>query len=249
MKKLQDITFVCLDCEMTGLDPEHDRVIEVAVVKFNFTEILSSFESLVYTDRLISPEALAVHHISSEMLINAPPIKAILPQLFSVIGDGAMIVGHSIGCDVSILSKEAERAEIPFPKNYLLIDTLRLARDYGDSPNNALDTLAGHFNIPRGGAHRAMNDVKTNIEVFKKLTKRYKSLEILLSVLSKPVKMKYMPLGKYKGRLFADIPLQYLQWALSMDFDLDLLHSIRSEIRHRQQGQRFSQITNPFSEM
>ena len=33
-------TFICVDCELTGLDLEKDRIIEVAVVKFTFDNIL-----------------------------------------------------------------------------------------------------------------------------------------------------------------------------------------------------------------
>jgi DNA polymerase-3 subunit epsilon len=56
-----------------------------------------------------------------------------------------------------------------------------------------------------------------------------------------------MPLGKHKGRLLKEIPLQYLQWASHMDFDQDLLYSLRSEIRRRQKTEDFSKMTNPFS--
>ena len=38
MGQLNKEVFVCLDCETTGLEPKKDRVIEVAVTKFTFTE-------------------------------------------------------------------------------------------------------------------------------------------------------------------------------------------------------------------
>ena len=47
------------------------------------------------------------------------------------------------------------------------IDTLRMARLYGESPINSLERLRQHFNIAAEGAHRAMSDVIVNIEVFK----------------------------------------------------------------------------------
>ena len=92
-----------------------------------------------------------------------------------------------------------------------------------------------------------MKDVMMNIAVFKHLAGRYKTVEKILDILARPIKMKYMPLGKYKGRLFSEIPLQYLQWATHIDFDQDLLYSIRLEIKKRKRGEGFSQITNPFS--
>ena len=61
--------------------------------------------------------------------------------------------------------------------------------------------------------------------------------------------MKYMPLGKHKGRQFGEIPLQYLQWAAHMDFDQDLLFTIRSELKKRKKGTGFKQVTNPFGDL
>jgi len=61
--------------------------------------------------------------------------------------------------------------------------------------------------------------------------------------------MKVMPLGKHKGRLIKEIPLDYLKWAVRKDFDQDLIFSIKQEIRKRQKGQSFNQASNPFSQL
>ncbi len=37
----------------------------------------------------------------------------------------------------------------------------------------------------------------------------------------KPILIETIPLGKYKGRYFKDVPLQYLQWIANKDFDQD----------------------------
>ena len=34
--------FACIDCEMTGLDPQQDRIIEVACALFKGEEIIES---------------------------------------------------------------------------------------------------------------------------------------------------------------------------------------------------------------
>jgi DNA polymerase-3 subunit epsilon len=61
--------------------------------------------------------------------------------------------------------------------------------------------------------------------------------------------MKYMPFGKYKGRPFSEIPLQFLNWASRIDFDQDLLHSIQLELKKRKKGGQFGQATNPCLEL
>jgi DNA polymerase III subunit epsilon len=126
---------------------------------------------------------------------------------------------------------------------------LRLARLYGESPSNSLQVLRGHFNIQSEGAHRAMSDVIVNIQVFKRLVQKFRTLEEIQEVLSKPIAMKTMPLGKHKGRPFKEIPLEYLKWAAHQDFDQDLLFSLRSEINRRKKGDSFSQAVNPFHQL
>jgi len=246
---LNKARFVCLDCEFTGLDMEKDRIIEVAAVRFTFSELEAEFDELVKPDCPISDEAYAIHHISAEMVATKPSIEEILPSFLNFVGKD-LIVGHGIGSDIEMLSRAAERSRIPCKlRSHPFIDTLRLARLYGDSPNNSLERLAHHFNIPTDPAHRALNDVKMNIEVFKHLVHRFKTVEQVMGILSKPIKMKFMPLGKHKGRPFSEIPLQYLQYAANLDFDQDLLFTIRLEIKKRKQGKGFKQAANPFLDL
>lgn len=247
MSQIDQDTFVCLDCETTGLDPMHDRIVEVAVIKFTANEILEEFESLINPECEISEVSMSIHHITPQMVADKPKIERVLPDLLSLIGDH-IIVGHGIQFDIQLLINAAQRFQIPckIHQNQFL-DTLRMARLYGESPINSLEHLRKHFNIEPEGAHRAMSDVLVNMEVFKKLSKYYKSTGELFKSLSKPIMFKLMPLGKHKGRPLKDIPLQYLLWAARQEFDQDLLFSLRSEINRRKKGDLFSQASNPFA--
>ena len=60
-------TFVCVDLELTGLSVETDRIIEVAVAKFNLEEIFSTYETLVDPETAIPEASMAIHHISNEI--------------------------------------------------------------------------------------------------------------------------------------------------------------------------------------
>ncbi|SCA62774.1 Uncharacterized protein SCG7109_AD_00250 [Chlamydiales bacterium SCGC AG-110-M15] len=249
MGLLSKETFICLDCESTGLDTDKDRVIEIAAVKFTLEKHLDQTESLVDPQMVIPEESIAIHHITDKMVQGKPLIKELLPDFLEFVGRHT-IMGHGIQYDIDILTSEAKRHNIPCKlKSNLIIDTLRLARLYGDSPINSLEALRKHFNVLAEGAHRAMNDVIVNIEVFKRLIEKFKTTKQLFDRLAKPIAMRAMPLGKHKGRPFRDIPLQYLQWAANKDFDQDLLYSIRSELKKRKKGGTFSQASNPFSSL
>ena len=202
-------TFVCFDCEATGLDPEKDRIIEIATAKFTFDGIIESREDLINPGILIPQHTIEIHHITDDMVQGKP----------------------------SNLLKQRH------------LDTLRLARLYGESPTNSLESLRKHFNIKAEGAHRAMSDVLVNIEVFKHLSRKFKTTEEMLKRLEKPITLKLMPLGKHKGRPFREVPVEYLRWAANQSFDQDLLFSLRSELKKRKTGNQFSQAANPFSEL
>ena len=247
--KLTDETFVCIDCESTGLDPANDRIVEVAVARFNMREMIDSYETLVDPECEIPETSQDIHNISQEMIAGQPKIRDILPKILSLI-DGHVIVGHGINFDIALIANEAKRAQIPTTiLSQPHIDTLRLARLYGESPVNSLERLRQHFNIEAEGAHRAMSDVIVNIEVFKYLSKSFQTTEQIFNTLQKPIKLKAMPLGKHKGRRFDEIPIEYLIWAEKKDFDQDLLYSLRSEIRNRRRGGGFEQSSNPFSNL
>lgn len=246
---MQKTQFVCIDCETTGLDPQKDRIIEVAAVKFNFTELFDQFESLVDPECEISADSIAIHHITADMVAGKPLIGALLPTILQFIGKHT-IVGHGVGFDIEMLANAADRAGIPCSlRHNPYLDTLRMARLYGESPTNSLEQLRCHFNIEHEGAHRAMNDVVVNMEVFKYLARNYRSLSHLFDALSKPIQLKTMPLGKHKGRPIKEVPIEYLLWAAHKDFDQDLLFSIRSEIKRRKKGNLFAQAGNPFGSL
>lgn len=249
MSSLENTKFICVDCEATGLDVVSDRIVEVGVALFTFKETEQTFESLVNPERAIPQEVIAVHHITDAMVQGKPKIGEILPEILQLIGNYP-IIGHGVRFDIELLRESCKRNNIPcsLEKNYA-IDTVRLARLYGESPSNSLETLRSHFNIQDEGAHRAMSDVIVNIQVFKHLASKFSSLRGLQNALSKPIAMKNMPLGKHKGRPLKELPLEYLLWAARQNFDNDLLFSLRSEVNRRKKGETFSQSSNPFSHL
>lgn len=249
MRHIDNDEFVCIDCEMTGLDAEKDQIIEVAFMRFKGKEVIDSFETLIDPECVIPEASMVFHKISQDMVQGKPKIAEVLPELLKRVGR-TIIVGHGVTYDVALLARDAKRAGLPCTlESNQIIDTLRMARLYGESPINSLEQLRQHFHIAEQGAHRAMSDVLVNVEVFQYLARNYHSTKQLLEVLSRPIALKAMPLGKHKGRAMKDIPLEYLLWMANKDFDQDLLFSIRSEIKKRKKGNQFGQVSNPFADL
>lgn len=249
MRFLHKTELVCLDVESTGLSVETDRIIEVGAVRFCQEQVLDEFETLINPECLIPKESQLIHNISDEMVAGKPLMKEILPQLHAFIGD-RVIMGHGIKYDIDMLNMEAQRAGLDLTFGaYGTIDSLRLARLYGQSPSNSLTILRQHFNIEAEGAHRALSDVLVNCQVFVRLTKEFRSIEQIEQTLKRPIQMKNMPLGKHKGRPMRELPIEYLRWASHQEFDQDLLFSIRTELQRRKKGNDFAQVANPFASL
>jgi DNA polymerase III subunit epsilon len=241
--------FVCLDCETTGLNPKIDRIIEVAAIIFTFAKTIDSFETLVNPDCIIPESSIEIHHITQEMVQGKPKIEAVLASIIPFINNH-IIVGHGIKLDLLFLEEEAKRCQIPFSADdFVTIDTLRLARLYGESSINSLEKLREHFNIEPQTAHRAKSDVVVNIAVFKHLARSFITTKQILERLKKPILLKAMPLGRYKGSRFKEIPVDELRWLSRGNFDQDLLFSIRTELQKRGKGGGFLEASNPFAQL
>src|SRR5436190_278086 len=111
---LDDVDFVVLDTETTGLRPGPDRVIEVAAVRVSHGAVVSSFQCLMNPGRGLPPFITKFTGISQEMVQDAPLAKVVLPDFLQFI-DGAILVGHNLGFDLNFLTHEAQLLNLAFP--------------------------------------------------------------------------------------------------------------------------------------
>lgn len=166
MLSLNDIRFVVLDVETTGLSPQRgDRVIEIALARLCNGAIEDTFASLVYPERHISLGASAVNGIYDRDVRDAPIFAEIADELIDFAGDG-VIVCHNAPFDLSFVSSEMDRAGRRFSAAQVL-DTLLIARTNYRFRSNGLQSIARILNLSTPHAHRALGDVMTTAEVLK----------------------------------------------------------------------------------
>lgn len=128
--------FIAFDTETTGLDKDHDQIIEIAGVKFTVeaapgglfkTEIVDEWESLAKPTMLIPKDASDVNHITNEMVENEPPIAEVLEKFRAFCGSTSILVAHNAPFDCDFVGRAVSSARLPKfkPKAY---DSLRIAR-------------------------------------------------------------------------------------------------------------------------
>jgi DNA polymerase-3 subunit epsilon len=166
---LDEVEFVVLDTETTGLRPGPDRVIEIAGLRLHGSEIIDTFQTLINPKRRLPPFIVTFTGISQDMVVNAPFAEEIVPNFLKFI-EGAVLVGHNVGFDIGFLTYEAQLLGQPFPIDGL--DTIMLARRFVPGLRRfKLDLVAQHLKIPASNRHRAMGDARVTAAIFLKLLK------------------------------------------------------------------------------
>ena len=169
-RTLDEIEFVIVDTETTGLRPGSHRVIEVAGVRIRGGEVLGSYQSLLNPGVRIPTFIAQFTGISQEMVATAPKSHEVLPEFLRFV-EGAIVVGHNVGFDIGFLSYEAQLLGQSFPIDGL--DTIPLARRFLPALRRfKLDNVADHLKIQTANRHRALGDAKVTAAVFLKLLER-----------------------------------------------------------------------------
>lgn len=169
---LHEVGFCVLDLETTGGSAASCEITEVGAVNFVGGDELGVFQTLVNPGLAIPPSITILTGITHAMVVDAPPIDEVFPQLLEFIGD-RVIVGHNIRFDLGFLNAAAERLGYPRLANKS-VDTCALGRRLVRSEvrNLRLATLASHFRSPVRPNHRALEDARATAHVFHSLLER-----------------------------------------------------------------------------
>src|SRR5579863_9870398 len=166
-RPLDEVEFVVLDSETTGLRPGSHRVIEIAGVRVRGGEALGSFQTLLNPGTRLPSFIVQFTGITQDMVNTAPRAAEIFPDFLNFI-DGAILVGHNVGFDLGFLSYEARLLGLDFPIDGL--DTIPLARRFLPALRRfKLDNVADHLKIATSHRHRALGYARVTAAIFIKL--------------------------------------------------------------------------------
>lgn len=222
---------IILDTETTGAG-ERDRICQLSYLVCSLDgEILELHNDLCMAPLPISFEAMAIHHITPEMIDGKP--KCVETNAFKRLvelnsPDNLMVIQNA-EFDLGMLAKEG------FVSQMQLVDTFRVLRAL-----YPLDTPHGlQFKRYQWGlykheqplieklgivinAHDALGDVIVLKHLYEKLVQE-QSIESMIELCAKPIILEYIPFGKHKGKKFEAVALEArndLKYMLE-NFDLD----------------------------
>ncbi|HEX6542238.1 MAG TPA: exonuclease domain-containing protein [Ktedonobacterales bacterium] len=171
-QRLDEIEFVALDVESTGLAPGRHRLLEVGAVIVRNGEPGAHFQKLINPGRRIPQFITRFTGISEAMIKRAGSAAEVLPRLHAFV-DSRPVVGHNVGFDLGFLSYETQHAELDLDFPLEGIDTIALARRYLTGMRRAsLDRVATALHLPIHSRHRALPDALLTAQVFALLLAR-----------------------------------------------------------------------------
>lgn len=241
---------IILDTETTGTG-EVDRICQLSyLVCDEKGEILELHNDLCTPPLPISFEAMAIHHITPEMIEGTPTCieTTAFKRLVELNTPENLMVIQNAEFDLGMLTKEG------MPSQMKLVDTFRVLRALHplDTPHGLqfkryqwglykqeqplIDKLGIVIN-----AHDALGDVIVLKHLYEKLTESH-TVESMIELCSKPIILEYIPFGKHKGKRFEEVALEArndLKYMLE-NFDLD--GDLRATLLHHMEATKATAV-------
>ena len=159
---------ISFDLETTGIDPESDRIVEIACIKMMPDgQIINKFINKVarLNPTIPIPQAATnVHGINDVHVFDAPTFKRIASSLFKFM-DGCDLTGYNIvGFDIPLLSAEFRRVGSKWPAA-----DVKVVDAYGivvrKEPRDLTWALKKYCDKDLENAHSATADAKAALDV------------------------------------------------------------------------------------
>ena len=155
----RELSFVSVDVETTGRDPDTDRVTEIGIVRFERGQIAERWGSLVNPGRPIPAEVVEITKITDEMVRDKPTFRDLKWDVYSRLRD-RLFVAWNADFDWRFLANEMTRCGLTLP-DVPVLDPLIWARKMMPSDNRrSLGAVCDKFGIPLENAHRAEDDAE-----------------------------------------------------------------------------------------
>jgi DNA polymerase III subunit epsilon len=179
---------VVLDTETTGMNreggPHYEghRIIEIGAVEIINRKLTGRhFHVYLKPDREIQLEAIEIHGITDEFLLDKPEYKSVHDEFLAFI-QGAEMVAHNASFDVGFINQEFAKlnAKIGKVEQFCQItDTLAMAKKIFPGKRNNLDILCDRYGIDNSHRtlHGALLDAEILADVYLLMTGGQTSLE------------------------------------------------------------------------
>lgn len=162
----QDLRFVAIDLETTGLNPYKHEIIEIGAVGFSLDGLADDFSILIKPEKKMDPKARAIHQISAEEIESkGVSLQEGVAAFMKFLPEGSWVF-HNAPFDLAFLKQSFTSIKVPWP-NRSYYDHLQLSRKLrADRASHALSAIKEELGIDTGQAHRALADAQATALAF-----------------------------------------------------------------------------------
>ena len=241
------------DLETTGVDPDNDRIVQIALVRVEPGGARRTFTSLVNPGRPIPPQATAVHHITDDDVKDQPQFPALRGEVERMLAGSDLAGYNSIRFDGPLLQAELHRAGSELDlRGAKHIDGLVIFRLM--EPRNLTAAYRKFCGKELADAHSALADTEATLEVLDAQVGFYDAVPAdvdALHALCNPDEGRYVDrgrkftwnedgcavftFGKHSGEVLNAVAADprkrgYLEWMLGKDFSEEVKGILREAL-------------------
>ncbi len=162
-----------IDTETTGLDPDHDEILQLSIIDGNGKELYNSYFNPCAHEWAT---AESVNHISPADVQNAPRISAELPHIAAILSRARLLIGYNLPFDLEFI----QSCGAPVPADVETADVMRMfapiygeySEKYGGYKWQKLTKAAAYYGYDwneHGSAHDSRADCYATLFVYNKI--------------------------------------------------------------------------------
>lgn len=237
------------DTETCGLEAPDLAPVEVATVDLvlgddGVWKRGRMWSSLLDPGRPIPVVAMAVHHITDEMVKGKPGLADVAGYILD--GDPDYFVAHHARYEHAVLrDSKTALAELLLKKPWLCTYKGGVVA-WPDAPSHKNQVLRYWLGLKLGEEpgppHRALGDAYVTAAIARRLiTSNATNLETWTKVSSGPVLLPRLHFGEHAGKPIEEVPTSYFEWIVYKakgPWDEDVMHTAKTTLAARKETSR-----------
>lgn len=183
--------FTVIDIETTGLRAGTDKITEIAIVKFDGSQVIDTYNTLINPEIRIPPQITRLTGITNEMVQDAPYFYEVAKEIVEWT-EGAVFVAHNVNFDYRFIQQEFKSLGYTFSKKKLC--TVRMSRKaFPGLKSYSLGNLIKRFGIEVKDRHRALDDALATAELLRKIMQEENATNQMVDFINEGINTTKLP--------------------------------------------------------
>lgn len=243
-----------VDTETCGLPPDNQQVVEVATV--DLVEHPAHgwvrgrmWSSLINPGRAIPPEVSAIHHITDDMVKDAPAIDKVMEKVLLLddpdLCSPDFFAAHEAAFDRGALGG-MDKGAPSFRTKWICTRKCAMTA-WPDAPNHKNQTLRYWLGLKLADPslaepHRALGDAYVTAAILRRmLSVQWIDAAKMAELSAGPIMLPRLTFGEHAMKPIAEVPLSYWSWIVEKSkgpWDEDVMHTAKERLRAGRASQR-----------